>query len=318
MKILGIDTSCDDTAIGIIEYINNKQIILSNVKYTQLLRNGGVIPEIASRDHVKYIDQILYRALEEAKVTLDDIDIIAATCGPGLTRCLIIGYNFGMTLARIHNKIFIPVHHIEGHILITPNIEFPCCICIVSGGHTMLVYCEKFGSYTLLGQTRDDAAGEVFDKIAKLLNYSNGADIERLANQSSKNQVLTIAIRESFDFSFSGIKTAVSKIQDSAENIAKILQNTIIANLIYKIEKAMKQYNLSTCIICGGVASNKSLRKYDFLIAPPIELCVDNGAMIAAAASFHYNNQTSLVNKYDLDIFARMSLNDFYNKYITK
>lgn len=313
--ILGIETSCDETAVAIVE--NGKKII-SNVVASQIdshKRFGGVVPEVASRHHVENITIVIEEAFEKAKLTWDDIDAIAVTQGPGLIGALLIGVNAAKALAFAKNKPLIAVHHIAGHIYanrLTTEFNFPLLALIVSGGHTELVLMKEHGQYELLGETLDDAAGEAYDKIARILDlpYPGGPEIDRLAKQGTATIDFPRAMlkEDHYDFSFSGLKSAVinyvhnckqKNIPVDKKDVAASFQASVVDVLVEKTYRAAKAYNVNQLIIAGGVAANSGLRAgveerfkdSDLqILIPPITLCTDNAAMIAAAASIQYNN----------------------------
>ncbi|MEN2768052.1 tRNA (adenosine(37)-N6)-threonylcarbamoyltransferase complex transferase subunit TsaD [Ornithinibacillus xuwenensis] len=311
--ILGIETSCDETAVAIVK--NGKEIT-SNVVASQIeshKRFGGVVPEIASRHHVEQITLVLEEAFQEAGLEWDDIDAIAVTEGPGLVGALLIGVNAAKALAFAKNKPLVGVHHIAGHIYanrLEEEFHFPLLALIVSGGHTELVLMKEHGSYEVIGETRDDAAGEAYDKVARMLQlpYPGGPQIDRLAAEGKLSIDFPRAWLEedSFDFSFSGLKSAViNKIHNAKqkgetlkpEDVAASFQASVIDVLVTKTVKAALQYNVKQVIVAGGVAANKGLRaelEAKFanmntpLLIPPLNLCTDNAAMIAAAGTIAF------------------------------
>jgi N6-L-threonylcarbamoyladenine synthase len=311
--ILGIETSCDETAVAIIK---NGREIISNVVASQIdshKRFGGVVPEIASRHHVEQITLVLEEAFNESGLNWNDIDAIAVTEGPGLVGALLIGVNAAKALAYAKNKPLVGVHHIAGHIYanrLEEEFQFPLLALIVSGGHTELVLMREHGHYEVIGETRDDAAGEAYDKVARMLHlpYPGGPHIDRLAARGEVSIDFPRAWLEedSFDFSFSGLKSAViNKIHNAKqkgeslkeEDIAASFQASVIDVLATKTVKAAKQYQVKQVIVAGGVAANKGLREEleakftetDIpLLIPPLKLCTDNAAMIAAAGTINY------------------------------
>ncbi|OGZ33064.1 MAG: tRNA (adenosine(37)-N6)-threonylcarbamoyltransferase complex transferase subunit TsaD [Candidatus Portnoybacteria bacterium RBG_13_40_8] len=362
MLILGIETSCDDTGVAIVEAPNKKGAfkILSNIVSSQIKTHapfGGVVPNLAAREHLKNIEPCLKTALNEANVKMKNIDLIAVTIGPGLIPSLLIGVNFAKALAYKFQIPIVPVNHIEGHIVSAllggdfnfetriSNFEsnsnfknskiesklkiqnskfFPAIALVVSGGHTQLVLMKDFGKYKIIGETRDDAAGECFDKVAKLLElgYPGGPVIAAQATKfqisKSKFQIKSkipnfklprpMIKHKNYDFSFSGLKTAVlylvkdnkNKLKDEKfiQEICHETQQAIIDVLISKTLRAAKECRAKTIILAGGVAANTELREQfefeirnskfeikDFLV-PPKNLCTDNGAMIAMAGYF--------------------------------
>jgi N6-L-threonylcarbamoyladenine synthase len=312
--IMGIETSCDETAVSIIQ---NGREILSNVVASQIeshKRFGGVVPEIASRHHVEAITLVIEEALKQADKSFEDIDGIAVTEGPGLVGALLIGVNAAKAVAFAHDIPLLGVHHIAGHIYanrLVEELEFPLLALVVSGGHTELVYMEEHASFKVIGETRDDAAGEAYDKVARTLNlpYPGGPHIDRLAHEGTATIDLPRAWLEedSYDFSFSGLKSAVINTLHNAEqrgetidpkNLAASFQESVIDVLVTKTVKAAKEYKVKQVLLAGGVAANKGLRaalEHAFsdmpevkLIIPPLSLCTDNAAMIAAVGSVLY------------------------------
>jgi N6-L-threonylcarbamoyladenine synthase len=311
--ILAIETSCDETAVAIIK---NGREILANVVASQIeshKRFGGVVPEIASRHHVEQITIVLEEAMNQAAITYEDIDAIAVTEGPGLVGALLIGVNAAKALAFAHNIPLVPVHHIAGHIYanrLVKEMTFPLLTLVVSGGHTELVYMKEHGSYEVIGETRDDAAGEAYDKVARQLNlpYPGGPHIDRLAHKG--NPVIDLPRawleKDSFDFSFSGLKSAVINTIHNAnqrgeeikpEDLAASFQASVIEVVVTKTRLAAEKYNVKQVLLAGGVAANKGLRatlEKEFseteidLVIPPLNLCTDNAAMIAAAGSIEF------------------------------
>lgn len=311
--ILGIETSCDETAAAIVK--NGKEIS-SNVVASQIeshKRFGGVVPEIASRHHVEQITIVLEEAFRQAEVDWDDIDAITVTEGPGLVGALLVGVNAAKALAFAKQKPLVGVHHIAGHIYanrLQQEFEFPLLALIVSGGHTELVLMKEHGSFELIGETRDDACGEAYDKVARMLGlpYPGGPGIDRLAQQGEESIDFPRAWLEegSYDFSFSGLKSAViNKIHNAEQrgesldpaNIAASFQASVIDVLTTKTVRAAKEFQAKQVIVAGGVAANSGLRQsmqrafeeMDIpLFIPPLNLCTDNAAMIAAAGTIAY------------------------------
>jgi N6-L-threonylcarbamoyladenine synthase len=315
MIILGIETSCDDTGIALIEYNRQKCRILSNIVSSQIKIHapyGGIVPNLAARAHLKNIEPVLETALKQAHHP--KIDLIAVTIGPGLIPSLLVGANFAKALAYVWQKPIMGINHIEGHIyanwLTTPQIEFPNLCLVVSGGHTQLILMKNHGKYQLLGETRDDAAGEAFDKVAKLLGlgYPGGPIISQRAqkgNPQTFDLPRPMINSKDFDFSFSGLKTAVLYEVKKGEKLspkyindmAASFQQAAIDVLVRKTIKAAKTYKTKTVLLSGGVAANQELRQQmtqvikkelpqvEFQI-PDISLCTDNAAMIATAAYY--------------------------------
>lgn len=311
---MGIETSCDETAVAIIK---NGREIAANVVASQIeshKRFGGVVPEIASRHHVEQMTIVIEEALKEADLTLPELDAIAVTEGPGLVGALLIGVNAAKALAFAHNIPLVPVHHIAGHIYanrLVKELTFPLLSLVVSGGHTELVYMKEQGHFEVIGETRDDAAGEAYDKVARTLKlpYPGGPHIDRLAQEGSDTLNLPRAWLEegSYDFSFSGLKSAVINTVHNAEQRGEIIapedlaasfQQSVIEVLVKKTVKATEEYKVKQVLLAGGVAANKGLRKAleeafstksDIdLVIPPLNLCTDNAAMIAAAGSIMF------------------------------
>jgi len=306
MIVLGIESSCDETAAAVVRDGRN---LLSNVIASQISEHskyGGVVPEIASRKHMEAIIPVILQALDDAGMGLSDIEGIAVTRGPGLVGSLLVGLSVAKALAFSRRLPWAGVNHLEGHIaavfLNEKAPEFPFVALVVSGGHTNIYYVENFGIFTILGQTRDDAAGEAFDKAAKLLDigYPGGMVIDDLAKEGDRNQrPFPRAMRESLDFSFSGLKTSLlvhvkkhgkpSSRIDLA-HLAAGYQEAIVDVLVEKTLKAAKMKSVSQVVVCGGVASNSRLREHftlrsaecgiDLFIPPPV-LCTDNAAMVA-------------------------------------
>lgn len=308
MRVLGIETSCDETGIAVYD---DKQGLLSHTLYSQVKLHadyGGVVPELASRDHVRKIVPLIQKALSDAGSSSDDIDGIAYTRGPGLVGALLVGASVGRSLAYAWDVPTIGVHHMEGHLL-APMLEdnpppFPFVALLVSGGHSMLVRVDAIGSYELLGESIDDAAGEAFDKTAKLLglDYPGGPLLAKLADQGEGGHYSfprPMTDRPGLDFSFSGLKTfAANTIRDAdgsdqtKANIAFAFQEAVIDTLIIKCKRALKQTGLKRLVIAGGVSANTSLRAAMTKLMqdingevyyPGLGFCTDNGAMIAYA-----------------------------------
>jgi N6-L-threonylcarbamoyladenine synthase len=318
--VLAIETSCDETSVAV---VNNRHCC-SNVVASQIpvhRQYGGVVPEVASRSHVETINQAIAQALVEAQMGWSAIDGIAATCAPGLVGSLMVGLTAAKTLAIVHQKPFIGVHHLEGHIYATylsePELEPPFLCLLVSGGHTSLIYVKDCGHYETLGQTRDDAAGEAFDKVARLLklSYPGGPVIDRLAREGNPKAFPLPEGKVSrpnggyhpYDSSFSGLKTAVLRLvqklgQDDSElpvpDIAASFQDTVARSLTKRAIACARDYGLNTIALGGGVAANSGLRKQMQeaaashnlrVLFPPLKYCTDNAAMIGCAAADHLN-----------------------------
>lgn len=316
--VLAIETSCDETAAAVVQ---NREVC-STVVASQISTHsqyGGVVPELASRQHVETINQVIAQALSESNFGWSEIDGIAVTCAPGLIGALLIGLTAAKTLALIHQKPLIGVHHLEGHVyasyLSEPSLQPPFLCLLVSGGHTSLIAVKDCGQYETLGQTRDDAAGEAFDKVARLLNldYPGGPVIDRLAAQGNPqafvlpegNISLPNGGHHPYDSSFSGLKTAVLRLvqklqQDSSElpvaDLAASFQETVARSLTRRTIACALDHGLTTIAVGGGVAANRGLRRHLSKAAaahnlrvlfPPMAFCTDNAAMIGCAAAEH-------------------------------
>tara|TARA_Y100000741_G_scaffold104070_1_gene77668 strand:- start:414 stop:1487 length:1074 start_codon:yes stop_codon:yes gene_type:complete len=341
ITILGIETSCDETAVSIIqENSGGNPTILSNIVSSQVnvhKEYGGVVPELAARAHVEKIDLIAKKAIEESKIKIQDIDAIAATAGPGLVVCLSVGLNFGKTVAQSLKKPFIAINHLEGHALspkLNFKINYPYLLLLISGGHSQFLSVEGLGKYKRLGTTIDDAVGEAFDKTAKLLGieFPGGPMIEKFAKLGDENYYSLpkpILNRGGCNLSFAGLKTAVLKISKTIKsdqekyNLASSFQKTIEDILCTKSKVAFKEFKKNNKIkknifvIAGGVASNKNIReklislslKENFEpIFPPINLCSDNAAMIAMVGLEKYKQ--GINNKLDFPVKPRWHLDE--------
>ncbi|MBY6038587.1 tRNA (adenosine(37)-N6)-threonylcarbamoyltransferase complex transferase subunit TsaD [Fictibacillus nanhaiensis] len=315
--ILAIETSCDETAVAIVK---NGTELLANVVASQIeshKRFGGVVPEVASRHHVEQITIVIEEALNKAELEPADLTAVAVTEGPGLVGALLIGVNAAKAFAFAHGLPLVPVHHIAGHIYanrLVKEMTFPLLSLIVSGGHTELVLMEEHGSFKVIGETRDDAAGEAYDKVARTLNmpYPGGPHIDKLAQEGEATIDLPRAWLEpeSLDFSFSGLKSAVINTVHNAtqrgevikpEDLAASFQASVVDVLVEKTYRAANRFDVKQVLLAGGVAANKGLREKlvvrfketDFdLVIPPLHLCTDNAAMIAAAGSVAYQKGT--------------------------
>ena len=313
MKILAFESSCDETAVAVVE---DGRRVLSDVIASQADMHalyGGVVPEIASRKHLELINAVVQEALEQAKLQLEDVTHIAVTYGPGLVGALLVGVATAKALAFASNKPLIGVHHIEGHIcanfLVKQDLHFPLVCLVVSGGHTNIIKITDHGQYLLLGQTKDDAAGEAYDKIARAIGlpYPGGPQIEKLAKEGNPHAIeLPRAWMgdDSFDFSFSGLKSAVLNYLNKANmkgeeiiaaDVAASFQQAVLDVLVQKTVHAAVQNQVDTILLAGGVAANGTLREQLQQAAvaegiqvyyPPVQFCTDNAAMIGAAA--HY------------------------------
>ncbi|MAF10831.1 tRNA (adenosine(37)-N6)-threonylcarbamoyltransferase complex transferase subunit TsaD [Candidatus Poribacteria bacterium] len=305
--ILGIDTSCDETSAAVVA---DGREILSNVVSSQVdihERFGGIVPELASRKHTEVITRIIDRSLAEAGVALEDLDAVAVTNRPGLMGALLVGVEAAKALAFTQSIPIIPIHHIEGHIYansMAHDVPFPHLCLTVSGGHTLLVYVREGWEYELLGTTLDDAVGEAYDKVAKLLGlgFPGGPIVDRLAHENTEEPVdftVPMARTDSYDFSFSGLKTAVRYYIQKCDGeppvgrIAAGFQHAAVTSLVTKTARAAKERGIRAVTLTGGVAANRRLR-HDIeemgaelgidTYCPPFDLCTDNGAMIAGVA----------------------------------
>ncbi len=308
--IMGIESSCDETSVAI---VRNGREVLSNVINSQIKIHeeyGGVVPEIASRCHTEVINLIMKQALKEANVSLEDIDAISVTQGPGLVGALLVGVSYAKGLSYVTKKPLIAVNHIEGHIagnyLTHQELKPPFICLIVSGGHTHLVNVKSYSEFEILGKTRDDAIGEAFDKVARVigLGYPGGPKVDNLAKEGNPNIKLPVTHFDNLDFSFSGIKTAVINLNHKVPDINKAdlcasFQIAVTEMLITNVRKAVNMYNSDKIAIAGGVSRNSFIRKSfdDFakemdikVYYPEPVLCTDNAAMIAAAGYYNYIN----------------------------
>ena len=333
--ILAIESSCDETAASVVK---NGRCVLSNIISSQIAIHtlyGGVVPEIASRKHIEKINQVVEAALKEADVTLDDIDAIGVTYGPGLVGALLVGVAEAKAIAYAKKKPLVGVHHIEGHVSANyiehPDLEPPFLCEIISGGHTHLVIVKDYGSFEILGRTRDDAAGEAFDKVARAigLGYPGGPKIDKLAKEGNPHAIdFPRAHMEDapYDFSFSGVKSAVlnhlNKCRMTGEpiveaDIAASFQQAVVDVLVDNAIRAAKDYHMDRLAIAGGVASNGALRAameascekegIRFYRPSPI-FCTDNAAMIGVAAYYEYIRGTR--HSWDLNAVPNLKLGE--------
>ena len=332
MKVLGIETSCDETGVAIFD--TKKNTIVSEQLYSQAAKHalyGGVVPELASRDHLKKLIPLIHLTIKESGYNLDEIDGIAYTAGPGLRGPLLIGASTAKAIAMSLDKPSVGIHHMEAHLLINllenPAPSFPFLTLLISGGHCLLINSKSLGSYQIIGQTLDDAVGEAFDKVAKILElgYPGGPKIEALARQGNPfafSFPRPMTNKSNLDFSFSGLKTAVyyeykkmNKITNSQKaDIAASFQSAVADTLLLKTRKALIETGLNELVIGGGVATNKFIRerlisglKETNIFFPPIERCTDNGAMIAYAGSFYLKETEQNMR---LDIKPRWPLSE--------
>ena len=342
MKILGIESSCDETAAAVVE---DGRRLLSNVVNSQIdihAAYGGVVPEVAARSHLEVVNPVINKALTDANLTWDDIDGIAVTYAPGLIGSLLVGSLAARTLALIKQKPLYPIHHVEGHVYANFLNErapaFPLLALIVSGGHSQLVLFRDHGDYELLGQTRDDAVGEAFDKVAKILGlpYPGGPSISKAAlhGDTHKYQLPKARLDSPYDFSFSGLKTAVlravqaevgvdftfpshelpARVTDvQRADFAASFQRIAIETLVDKAERAFHDYSPASVVIAGGVAANQKLRRQLSERLPieidyaPMNLCTDNAAMIATLG-YYYAQGNAPVDPRDMDVVPSLSM----------
>jgi N6-L-threonylcarbamoyladenine synthase len=342
--VLSIETSCDETAVAI---VTNRKVC-SSVIASQIsihTQYGGVVPEVASRQHLLTITELIDRVIQDAHLDWSQIDGIAATVAPGLVGALMIGMSAAKTLAILHDKPFLGVHHLEGHIyasyLSAPELEPPFLCLLVSGGHTSLIHVKDCGVYTELGATRDDAAGEAFDKVARLLDlgYPGGPKIDRLAAAGNPNLYplpegnisLPGGGFHPYDSSFSGVKTAVLRLVQKLQaegkelpvaDIAASFQHSVARSLTKRAIACASDYGLETIVIGGGVAANRGLRatlaaaasrRGMKVLFPPLEYCTDNAAMIGCAAAAHLSR--GHVSRLDLGVQSRLSIMDVMSLY---
>ncbi len=318
--ILGIESSCDETSCSIVK--NGREelatVILSQIDIHK--NYGGVVPEIASRQHVKNITMVIEECLEKANMKMEDVDAIAVTYGPGLIGSLLIGLEAAKTLSYIYNKPLVPVHHIAGHIYannLVKEMKFPLLSLVISGGHTELVFMEDHLKFEKLGGTLDDAVGECYDKVARVVGipYPGGPSIDKMAHIGKNSYNLPLPLNDnSYNFSFSGLKSAVINLSHNEaqrgnelnkEDLAASFQEVVVEIISKKVEKAIKEKNIKYFITAGGVAANKGIREklakvceesnieYSF---PEIKYCTDNAAMIAAAGYIYFiNNRVSTI-----------------------
>ena len=337
IKILAIESSCDETAAAVVE---NGRKVLSNVISTQIdihTLYGGVVPEIASRKHLERINQVVKEALKQASVTLEDIDAVAVTYGPGLVGALLVGTAEAKAIAYAAGKPLVGVHHIEGHIaanyIENQDLEPPFMCLIVSGGHTHLVVVEDYDKFNIIGRTRDDAAGEAFDKVARAigLGYPGGPKIDKISKEGNPHAYefpRTKIANSIYDFSFSGLKSAVlnqlnlSKMKGEEINpadVAASFQKSVVDTLVSRAMIALEETGMKKFAIAGGVASNTAIRAafkeecekrgVEFYHPSPI-LCTDNAVMIGSAAYYEYKN--GITHSWDLNAIPNLKLGERY------
>lgn len=326
--ILAIESSCDETSVSIIKngVFDIATVVLSQIDVHSQF--GGVVPEIASRHHVENVTMVIEEVLNKSHLNMEDIDAIAVTQGPGLIGSLLIGVTAAKTLALVYNKPLIPVHHIAGHIYsgnIGKPLIFPLIALIVSGGHTELIYMKEDYSFELIGSTLDDAVGEAYDKVARVLNvgYPGGPVIDKMASEGEDTYNLPLPLNDdSYNFSFSGLKSAVINLANKEKKAGRELklndlacsfQNRVVEILTKKTMRALEEYKVKNLVLAGGVAANKSLRKrleeltkeqnVNFIV-PEFKYCTDNAAMIGSAAYYAYK----LGRTADLNLKAKSTL----------
>lgn len=326
--VLAFESSCDETSVSIVKngYEEISTVVLSQMDIHA--NYGGVVPEIASRNHVENITMVIEETLNKSGLTMEDITCIAVTYGPGLIGSLLIGLQAAKTLAFLYNKPLVPVHHIAGHIYannLSKPMEFPLVSLVVSGGHTELIYMKEDYSFEKIGGTLDDAVGEAYDKVARVmgLNYPGGPLVDKLAHTGVDTYNLPLPLDDdSYNFSFSGIKSAVINLvhnetqrgnEINVENLATSFQNRVVDILTKKTMRALKEYNVKNLIVAGGVSANKGLREKlekacgencINLTFPPMQYCTDNAAMIAVAGYYAYK----LGKTADLGVNAKASI----------
>lgn len=326
--IMGIESSCDETSIAIVK---NGREVLSNVIDTQISiheKFGGVVPEIASRNHIEAISNVMKKAVEEANIDTNQIDAVACTYGPGLVGALLVGVSYAKALSYALDKPLIGVNHIEGHIAANyishKELEPPFLCMMTSGGNTQIIFVKDYTDFEILGKTKDDAIGEAFDKVARVigLGYPGGPKVDKLAQEGKPNIELPKTHLENLDFSFSGIKTAVINLNHKDPNINKAdlaasFEETVTDLLLEKVQKAIEITGMNKIVLAGGVSANSCIRKkFDELSRerqikiyyPELKLCTDNGAMIAAAGYYEYIKGTN--SGLELNAIPNLSLNE--------
>lgn len=332
VKILAIESSCDETSIAIVENGSKVLAMTTNTQINTHAKYGGVVPEVASRMHAENITIVLHETLTKANLRLEDIDAIAVTYGPGLLGSLLVGVNFAKTLAFIYNKPLIAVNHLIGHIYannIENKLEFPLLSLIVSGGHTELLYVSNDYEFKLLGATLDDAIGESYDKVAKVLglSYPGGPNVEKLAKDGVDYYDLPLPVNDgTYNFSYSGLKSSVLNLVNKEkmhghkilkENLAYSFQKVAVMEICIKVNKALEEYNVKQLVVAGGVSANNYLReqletvcqKYNTKVTvPSLKYCTDNAAMIGAAAYYLY--QHKIFANLDLDACSYLDICD--------
>ena len=323
---LGIESSCDETSVAIVK---NGREVLTNIINTQIeihKQFGGVVPEIASRKHIDNISNVTKQALKEANMSFEDIDVVACTYGPGLVGALLVGVGYAKALSFALNKPLIGVNHIEGHIsanyITFPKLEPPFLCLVISGGHTHLIYIEDYTKFKILGKTRDDAIGEAYDKVARVigLEYPGGPKIDKLAKEGQASIKLPETYFDNLDFSFSGIKTAVLNLNHKEPNINKAdlcasFEKATTNMLIHNTTKAIKEMNVNKVALAGGVSANSYIRERFKILGkelgidiyyPELKLCTDNAAMIASAG--YYNFLAGKISSLDLNAVPNLKI----------
>lgn len=335
--ILGIESSCDEMSASIIKNGTDeiKTIVLSQMDIHK--KYGGVVPEIASRCHIESATMVLDELFSNLDITMEDITAIAVTYGPGLVGSLLVGLQIAKTLSFVYNKPLIPVHHITGHIYannLVKELKFPLIALVISGGHTDLIYMSNHFKFKKIGGTLDDAVGECYDKVARVigLSYPGGPLVDNLAHEGKCTYKLPIPLDDdTYNFSFSGLKSAVINLvhnekerrkEINEKDLAASFQKIITDILVKKTKRSLKEYNVNNLIICGGVAANKGIRE-EFskmcnenninLTIPVIKYCTDNAAMIAASGYYAYKN--NIISDLTLDAKATDSIDEYIKRY---
>lgn len=330
---LTIETSCDETSVAI---LRDGREVLSNIVSTQIeihKNYGGVVPEIASREHISNISYVVEEAISEVGINFSDLEYIGVTYGPGLIGALLVGVSYAKALAYALNIPIVPTHHIAGHIaanyLTYKELEPEFLSLVVSGGHTHLIYVKDYTEFEILGKTRDDAVGEAFDKVARTLGlkYPGGPEVSKLAKLGKPSYKLPKTKFENYDFSFSGIKTAVINIAHKEgeklikEDLAASFENTVCEELVSTTIRVMKDKNINKIALAGGVSANLKLRellkseaeKNGFKVyLPDLKYCTDNAAMIGAAAYYNFisGKKYDIIDKLDLNAIANLKINE--------
>lgn len=331
MICLSIESSCDETAVAVIK---NKREVLANIVSTQIdihKKYGGVVPEIASREHISNIPFVVDEALKKSNLRYEDIDYIGVTYGPGLVGALLVGVAYAKALAYALNIPIVPTNHMHGHIAANyisyPNLKPPFLSLVVSGGHTNLVYVNDYTKFTMIAKTRDDAVGEAFDKVARVLGlpYPGGPEVSKLAKIGKPTYKLPKTKFDNYDFSFSGIKTAVINLAHKEgnnlrkEDLAASFETTVCEELVDTTIQVMKDKNLNEVVLAGGVSANSYLRdlitkrttENNFKVyMPKLEYCTDNAAMVGVASSYNYEagKYFNIKEKLDLNAVANLSI----------